>query len=275
MAPPKLAILAGGGPLPGQVAAACRDAGRDVFIVAHEGITDPGAIAGTAHEWVNLGAIQRTMTLLHDIGAVEVMFAGPVQRPSLTSLRLDGRAMKAIAKWGRKALGDDKLLSLLVGEIEGEGFSVVGIDSVLGDMIAPLGVMGRHAPDDAAQADIAIGCRVARTLGALDVGQAVVVQQGMVLGVEAIEGTDGLLQRCVDLRRAGPGGVLVKLKKPMQEVRADLPTIGPDTVVSAQAAGLRGIAVEAAGALVVDRARTVEAADAAGLFVIGIALGEM
>jgi hypothetical protein len=275
VAPPKLAILAGAGPLPGEIAAACRDAGRDVFIIAHEGITDPATLADTAHEWINLGAIQRTMTLLHDIAAVEVMFAGPVQRPSLTSLRLDGRAMKAIAKWGRKALGDDKLLSLLVGEIESEGFRVVGIDSILGDMVAPSGVMGDHAPDDAAEADIAIGCRVARTLGALDVGQAVVVQQGMVLGVEAIEGTDSLLRRCVDLRRAGPGGVLVKVKKPLQEARADLPTIGPDTVASAHAAGLRGIALEAGGALVVDRARTVEAADAAGLFIIGIAPGEM
>lgn len=275
MALPKLAILAGGGPLPGKIAAACRNAGRDVFIVAHEGITDPDAIADFAHKWVNLGAVQRTMTLLHHIGAVEVVFAGPVQRPSLTSLRLDGRAMKAIAKWGRKALGDDKLLSLLVGEIEGEGFRMVGIDSILGDMIAPLGVMGDHAPDDAARADITIGCLVARTLGSLDVGQAVVVQQGMVIGVEAIEGTDGLLRRCVDLRREGPGGVLVKVKKPMQEVRADLPTIGPDTVASVYAAGLRGIAVEAGGALVVDRAQTVEAADTAGLFVIGIAPGEM
>ena len=275
MTPPKLAILAGGGPLPGEIAATCRDRGRAVFMVAHEGITDPESIVGTDHQWVNLGAVQRTLTLLHDVGARDVVFAGPVQRPSLTSLRLDGRALKAVAKWGRKALGDDKLLSLLVNELESEGFRVVGIDSILDHMIAPPDVMGVHEPDDNATADIVTGCNVARTLGALDVGQAVVVQQGMVLGVEAIEGTDELLRRCGELRREGSGGVLVKVKKPHQEARADLPTIGPDTVASAHAAGLRGIAVEANGALLVDRKRLIEAADGLGLFVIGIAPDEM
>jgi DUF1009 family protein len=244
-------------------------------MIAHEGITDPDSTAGTDHQWVNLGAVQRTLTLLHDAGAREVVFAGPVRRPSLTSLRLDVRAVKAVAKWGLKAMGDDKLLSLLVNELEQEGFRVVGIDSILDHMIAPPGLMGAVGPDEAARADVAIGCDVARSLGALDIGQAVVVQQGMVLGVEAIEGTDALLRRCGELRREGSGGVLVKLKKPRQEARADLPTIGPDTVAAAAAAGLRGIAVEAAGALVVDRDRLVGAADAAGLFVIAIAPDEM
>lgn len=244
-------------------------------MVAHEGITDPNSTAGTDHQWVNLGAVQNTLTVLNDAGAREVVLAGPVRRPSLTSLRLDGRAMKAVTKWGLKAMGDDKLLSLLVNELEQEGFRVVGIDSILDHMIAPSGLMGAHRPDDAALADMAIGCTVARTIGALDIGQAVVVQQGMVLGVEAIEGTDALLRRCGELRREGPGGVLVKLKKPRQEARADLPTIGPDTVAGAKAAGLRGIAVEAAGALVVDRDRLVTEADDGGLFVIGLAPGEM
>jgi DUF1009 family protein len=198
-----------------------------------------------------------------------------VRRPSLTSLRLDGRGKKAVVKWGRKALGDDKLLSIVINEIESEGFRVVGIDSILGGMVVPQGLLGAIKPDDDAMADIAFGCRVARTLGSLDVGQAVVIQQGMVLGVEAIEGTDALLRRCGELRREGPGGVLVKVKKPLQEARADLPTIGPDTIKGAHAAGLKGIAVEAGGALVVERDRLVEAADAAGLFVIGIVPDEM
>ncbi len=272
---PKLAILAGDGPLPGRIVAACGESGRDVFVVAHEGITDADGIAAAPHGWVNLGAIERTIRMLHENQAEEVVLAGPVRRPSLTSLRLDRRALKALAGWRFKALGDDKLLSLIIKELEGEGFRVVGIDGILGDMVAPAGPFGAHAPDPDAEADIAIGCRVARTLGALDVGQAVVVQQGLVLGVEAIEGTDALLERCRELRRDGPGGVLVKLKKPGQEARADLPTIGPATVEGAGAAGLRGIAVEAGGALLIERQAIVAAADDAGLFIVGITPNEM
>ncbi len=125
-------------------------------------------------------------------------------------------------------------------------------------------------PDEQALVDIAQGERVARALGALDIGQAVVVQQGLVLGVEAIEGTDALLRRCAGLRREGPGGVLVKVEKPGQEQRADRPTIGPQTVALAAAAGLRGIAVEAGATIVLDRDEVVAAADRAGLFVFGI-----
>lgn len=115
---------------------------------------------------------------------------------------------------------------------------------------------------------------VARALGALDVGQAVVVQQGIVLGVEAAEGTDALLRRCKGLGQDGPGGVLVKVKKPMQERRVDLPAIGPRTVPAAADAGLRGIALEAGGALVIDRKLVIEAADSAGLFIVGIEGGQ-
>ena len=109
-------------------------------------------------------------------------------------------------------------------------------------------------------------------MGAADVGQATVIQDGLVLGVEALEGTDALLARCGPLRRQGPGGVLVKLRKPGQERRADLPTIGVATVEAAAQAGLRGIAVEAGGTLVVDAPAVTDAADRAGLFLIGMKL---
>jgi len=150
---------------------------------------------------------------------------------------------------------------------------VIGPDQVLRAGLAPEGVLGRLRPDAQALADIDHARRIARALGALDIGQAVVVQQGLVLGVEAIEGTDALLRRCAKLRREGPGGVLVKVEKPGQEQRADRPTIGPQTVALAVAAGLRGIAVEAGATIVLDRDEVVNAADRAGLFVVGI-LGE-
>ena len=273
---PRLTVLAGAGPLPGDIVAACEAIGRAVFVVAHKGITDPELIGAVPHEWVHLGAIERTIALLHEQRTEDVVFAGPVKRPPLTSLRLDGRALKVMNAFRKKeaALGDDKLLSLIITELEGEGFRVVGIDRILPDILARKGSLGTVEPDEEARADIAVGCRAARAVGALDIGQAVVVQQGVVLGVEAIEGTDALLARCGEMRRDGPGGVLVKLKKPGQEARVDLPTIGTATIDGAVAAGLKGIAIEAGGALVVDRAAVVAAADAAGLFVIGIDPGD-
>ncbi|MCH7943951.1 MAG: UDP-2,3-diacylglucosamine diphosphatase LpxI [Proteobacteria bacterium] len=269
---PRLTVLAGAGPLPGDIVAACEISGREVFIVAHKGITDPDVIGSAPHEWVHLGAMERTIALLHEQRTEEIVFAGPIERPSLTSLRLDGRALKLMSRWRKNDAsgGDDKLLSAIVGELESEGFRIVGIDSILPDILAPMGVLGALSPDDAARADIAVGCRVARSLGSLDIGQAVVVQQGVVLGVEAVEGTDGLLARCRDLRREGPGGVLVKLKEPGQEARVDLPAIGAVTVEGARAAALAGIAVEAGGALVIDLPEVIAAADEAGLFVIGV-----
>jgi UDP-2,3-diacylglucosamine hydrolase len=162
-------------------------------------------------------------------------------------------------------------LTAVIREFEGEGFRVIGADHLLGSALATAGPLGRHLPDAQAEDDIALGFRVVRALGMLDIGQAAVVQQGLVLGVEAIEGTDALIARCAALRREGPGGVLVKAPKPGQERRADLPTIGRRTVEGAAAAGLRGIAVEAGASFVIDRAVVAAAADRAGLFVVGIA----
>jgi DUF1009 family protein len=163
-------------------------------------------------------------------------------------------------------------LSGIIRTLEAEGFTVLGVDELLKDLVAKAGTYGKVNPDEQSRRDIERGVAVARRLGEQDVGQAVVVQQGLVLAVEAIEGTDALLARAGELRREGPGGVLVKVKKPQQEERADLPSIGPRTVAGAQAAGLSGIAIEAGGGLVIDRARVVEAADAAGLFLIGLTL---
>lgn len=270
MRQPKLGIFAGSGDLPGRIISTCREGGRDVFVVAFDGITDAEAIGDAPHAWVRLGAIDKTITLMHEAGCGDVVMAGPVDRISLSSLAIDRRGLKVLMRHGMSALGDNKLLSLIVAELEGENFRVVGIDDILSDILAPAGPIGTLVPDDEAQADINAGVAVARALGALDVGQAVVVQQGVVLGVEAAEGTDALLARCATLRYEGRGGVMVKLKKPGQERRADLPTVGLRTIEAAQKAGLVGIVVEAGGSIVVDRVDVGRAADAAGLFVVGI-----
>ena len=269
---PKLGILAGGGTLPARIAAAVRGQGREVFVVAFDGQTDPATVDGLPHLWSRFGAAGSIVARLKQEGVGELVFAGPVRRPSFTELLPDWYTTKFLAKVGTRALGDDGLLRSVARELEGEGFRVVGLHELLGELLTPAGPVGRLRPDAEAECDIARAVEVARALGALDVGQGAVVQQGIVLAVEAIEGTDAMLARCASLSRPGPGGVLVKVKKPQQDRRLDLPTMGVTTVENAARAGLRGIAVEAGGSLLVDRAAVAEAADRLGLFVVGIAV---
>jgi UDP-2,3-diacylglucosamine hydrolase len=263
-------IIAGSGGLPRRVIESCRAAGREVFVLALEGEADREAVATVPHAWCRVGAAATALDLLRANAVSDLVLAGAVRRPSLAALRPDWRAAKILARIGYRALGDDGLLKAVIKELEREGFRVIGADQLLDEAALPEGPLGRVRPDADAKSDIAHGMRVARAIGALDIGQAVVVQQGFVLGVEAVEGTDGLLRRCASLRRDGPGGVLVKVEKPGQEKRADRPVIGPQTVILAAESGLRGIAAEAGATLVLDRNEVVRLADAAGLFVVGI-----
>ncbi len=267
----RLGIVAGGGALPRRVLEACRQRGREVYVVALEGSTEPDLVDDSVpHVWLPLGRAARIFELLREAGVGEVVMAGHLRRPSLAELKPDLATARLAARLGLAARGDDGLLRGIVRELEAAGFRVVGAEAIADDLLAPDGLLGRLAPDAQAQDDIRRGLAVVHALGAADVGQAAVVQQGVVLAVEAVEGTEALLARCGALHREGAGGVLVKAGKPQQERRADLPTIGPETVSQAAAAGLRGIAVEAGTVLVLDREEVVAAADRLGLFLIGV-----
>jgi DUF1009 family protein len=269
--PAPLGIIAGGGALPAHVAWAALAAGRPVFVIGLQNFADARMLAPFPHAVCRIGAGGRILSLLRERRCREVVLIGAVRRPSLSHLRPDPEGVRILARIGRAAFsGDDGLLSAVVRVLGEEGFRVIGAHDILAEALAPLGLLTRAAPDEVARADIARAVGVLRALGAADVGQAAVVQRGLVLAVEAIEGTDAMLARCGELARPGPGGVLVKLAKPGQERRADLPTIGPATVERAGAAGLRGIAVEAGGTLLADRAGVIAKADAAGLFVLGL-----
>jgi DUF1009 family protein len=268
---PALGILAGGGPMPARVAAAARATGRAVFLIGLDGYAEPAVLAPFPHAMVRIGAAARILGLLRANACRELVLVGPVRRPSILDLRPDAEGARLLARIGRAAFaGDDGLLKAIVRVLGEEGFSIVGAHEILTEVLGPRGLLSQAAPDAQALADIERGIAVARALGAADVGQCCVVQQGLVLAVEAIEGTDAMLQRAAALRRPGPAGVLVKLVKPDQDRRADLPTIGPDTIRAAAAAGLRGVAFEAGGTILAERAATVAAADHAGLFLLGV-----
>lgn len=190
----------------------------------------------------------------------------------MAELRPDWRGAKILAKASLAMLGDDGLLRVVAEELEAEGFHVVGAHDVVHDLLAPNGVMGKHHPTKDQEKDIERGITITHVLGELDVGQAVVIQQGIVLGIEAAEGTDMLLQRCKSLKRDGPGGILVKTKKPQQDRRLDLPTMGLKTVQNAIEAGLSGIAMQAGETILLDKDAFIQLADEAGLFVLGFDL---
>jgi len=270
-----LGIIAGTGRLPLQLIEACQAAGRGVFVLAFEGSTDPAVIANVPHAIVPMGDIGTALEHLHKAKAKELVMAGRVQRPTLAMLKPDKAAAKLIARMGGSLFaGDDALLKTVIAFLEDEGFTVIGVQNVLQSLVAPEGIMGKVQPSDHAKTDIAYGIEVARRLGELDVGQAVVVENGYVLGVEAAEGTDALLARVGKLRQLKErAGALVKIKKPLQERRVDLPAIGPKTVENVYAAGLSGIAVEAEGSLILDRDIVIAKADELGLFLVGIRHG--
>jgi DUF1009 family protein len=266
-----LGILAGGGPFPGRVATAARKAGRDVFIIGFEDYAEPAVIGEFPHAYVRLGAAGKMLSLLRSHNCRQLVLVGPVRRPSLLDLRPDSEGLKFVARIGRAAFaGDDGLLAAVVRVLAEEGFSVIGAHEVLAEALGPVGQLGAAGADAQALADIERGVGVVHALGAVDVGQGCVVQAGVVLAAEAIEGTDQMLARAAGLARPGPGGVLVKLVKPGQDRRADLPTIGPRTLVAAHAAGLRGVAFEAGGTLLTDQEACIAEADRLGLFLLGL-----
>ncbi len=267
-----LGIIAGGGQLPLQLIEACKTTGRSCFVLTFSDQPNESATSMAPHAVVPLGSISQSLASLRQANVSEVVLAGRVARPSLTSLKPDLAATKLLAKLGKAFFsGDDALLRALMEFLESEGFRVVAAQDILKSLLASAGCYGSCRPGAADEADIIKGLQLARELGRLDIGQSVIVEHGLVLGLEAIEGTQALIERCAGLKRERRAGVLVKAKKPQQDTRADLPAIGPDTVDALARGGYAGVAIEAGGALVLARAELIRRADQHGIFVMGIA----
>ncbi len=266
----KLGIIAGSGSLPRKIIEAAERQGRPCLVVGFPDQTDPETLAAAPSFVAPMGSVKKIAKRFKQEGVTDLVLAGAIKRPSILQVKPDWTAARLLAKAALHIAGDDGMLRFIIKELEERGgFRVLSPQEITGDLLMPAGAQGRHKPDKQAESDIRRGLSVARALGSVDVGQSVVVQEGLVLGVEAIEGTDALLARCGGLAREGRGGVLVKAMKPGQERRADLPAIGARTVVNAHAAGLRGIAIEAGSALLIDRRETIAEADRLGLFLFG------
>ncbi|HUO93682.1 MAG TPA: UDP-2,3-diacylglucosamine diphosphatase LpxI [Rhizomicrobium sp.] len=272
-----LGIIAGGGDLPIAVAESAVDAGRPVFVIALRGSADEG-IARFPHEWAGIGEVGKTLKLLREHQCTDIILVGRVARPRFSDIKVDTKGLMLLPKVIAAARqGDDALLKTLVSSFDAEGFRTVGVEEAAPGLLAQAGVYGRVQPSADAREDIAIGVKVVRTLGALDIGQAAAVCDGLVLAVEAAEGTDAMVARVATLPAAIRGvpenrrGVLVKALKPAQDRKTDLPVIGVATVRNLAAAGFAGLAIEAGRSLVINRRGVIEAADAAGVFVMAFA----
>ena len=268
-----LGIVAGGGTLPLDIARRARAQGRDPFVLGFHGLADPG-IAEFSHDWMRWGQVGRMLRLLRGHGCLEIVIVGSVSRPKLASISIDTGLIRHAPQIYRLTRGgDDAVLSRVVQFFEHEGFVVRGAHEIARDLTARAGGLTRAQPREADRKDIARALDVLRALGPHDVGQAVVAARGYVLAVEAAEGTDDMLRRCAGLRQWGLSyrhGVLVKAPKPGQELRVDMPTIGPRTAEVAAQAGLAGVAVAQGQVLLAEPQALVGTADRLGLFVIGL-----
>jgi DUF1009 family protein len=270
-------LIAGGGVLPFAVADSLVARGINPVLFALKGVCDPQAVARFRHHLISIGQLGRLAKLLRSENCRDLVFIGTLVRPGLSEIRLDWGTLRVIGSvCAAFRGGDDHLLSGVGRILEQHGFRLVGIKDVAPDLLMPEGCLTLKSPDEGSRADIARGRDVLRALSPFDIGQGAVVIDGHVVAVEDIEGTDGLLARVARLRAEGrirakaPRGVLVKAPKSGQDLRFDLPTVGPRTVEGAAAAQLAGIAIVAGDTIVVDPQNMIAAADAAGLFVAGL-----
>jgi DUF1009 family protein len=270
-------LIAAGGVMPFAVADSLAARGIKPVLFALKGACDPLGVARFRHHWISVGQLGRAVKLFRSENCRDLVFIGTLVRPALSEIRLDWGTLRVLGRvWAAFRGGDDHLLSGIGRILEQDGFRMVGIKDVAPDLLMPEGCITRVAPDERAAADISKGRELLRALSPFDIGQAAVVIDGHVVGVEDIEGTDGLLARVARLRTEGriraraARGVLVKAPKSGQDLRFDLPTVGPRTIEGAAKAQLAGIAIVAGNTIVVEPQAMIEAADAAGLFVTGL-----
>lgn len=261
-----IGLVAGSGRFPVLFAKGAAAAGRTVVAAAHEGETDAELERHVARlAWVKLGQLGRIADVLREAGCREAVFCGGLRKVRLLDLRPDWLGVKVLA--GLRSFGDDAALRAIADALEREGVRIVSALPLVPELLAPAGPLGRRRLSDEQRSDAQVGFAVARALGALDVGQTVVVKRGVVLAVEAVEGTDACIARGGAL---ASGAVVVKAFKPQQDARFDVPAVGPETIAAMRAASCAALAIEAGRAVVLDRDVLASAADDAGIAVEGV-----
>ena len=262
--PARWGLIAGNGRFPFLVLEAARSQGIEMAVIAlrEEASPELDAVAKRLH-WVSLGELSRTLELLHQEGVTRAVMAGQVKHTKIFSaIRPDWKLAKLIFSLPRK--NTDSLIGAVARVLEDEGIQLVDSTIFLKPLLPEPGVLTRRAPDSRESADIAYGREIALQLAGLDLGQAVVISDRACVAVEAMEGTDETIERAARLA-AGKPLVVVKVAKPRQDMRFDVPVVGLGTVETMKRSGATALAIEASRTLLFDRARLIEAADEAGI----------
>ncbi|MBI3184947.1 MAG: UDP-2,3-diacylglucosamine diphosphatase LpxI [Myxococcales bacterium] len=263
-----IGLIAGSGRLPFLFASAAREQGLRVVAVAHRGETDP-SLEGEVESltWVRLGQVDRMVRALKEAGADRAVMAGGIRRArAIAEARPDLGALRILSKL--RSLRDDGLLRAVAAHFEESGIAIVAPTAFLARALAPEGLLAGPPLTKAQRADVSLGAEVARALGRADVGQTVVLRAGHVLALEAVEGTDETIRR--GGRLGGAGSVVVKVSKPGQDGRFDLPAVGPSTLEVMREAGARVLAVEAGTTILLDGEALIEGASRLGISLFGL-----
>ena len=264
---PTLGIIAGGGVLPGLVAKTARTQGRTVVAVGFPDDTDPELEQAVDHFIrLRLGQLGKLIAFFKKHDVREVVLAGAINKPRALNIRPDFRAARLLFSMKRRS--DDSLLRMVADELRKEGMTVVSAQPFAPQLATPAGILTRTPPAREQWKDIFYGWPIARDLGRHDIGQSLMVREQMVIAVEAIEGTDATIRRGGEL--GGKGCTLIKVFKPGQDNRIDLPSIGLNTVRLLAEAGGSCLAVEAEKSLFFDREEAVRFADANGITIVGV-----
>jgi DUF1009 family protein len=265
--PEHIGIIAGGGQFPRLIAREAHQAGFGVVMCGFHGHTEESLAdcADTFH-MLHLGQINKLFAFFHKHQVRRICMAGAINKPKALDFRPDFRAAKVV--FSLRGKGDDSLLRAALGELEKEGFSVLAAADMVPSLRCPQGVLTRHAPSPELWDDIRYGWPIAASMGRFDIGQCLVVRQGMVLAVECLEGTDAALERGADL--GGPGCVALKMAKPGQDERVDLPSIGLTTIQNLARAGYAALAVQAGKTLFFDRQAALQLADERHIAVVAL-----
>jgi len=268
----KLAIIAGNGELPKMIIAKCQEQNRDFLVILIKDESSNIDFLQYEHQIICFGEISKIINILRDNQIKELVFAGGVTKPSMAGMKVDKKGAVLLSKiLGNKFFGDNNLLSTIINFFEKEGFSVIGADKIVDDLLAKKGVLGSIKPNAKMLEDIEIGQNALQVMSDLDIGQAIAVQQKQIVGVEAIEGTDNLIKRCQNLQfKQGDKAILVKMKKRNQNTKIDLPALGVGTIKNLANSGFAGVAVQENYCLIINCKEVIKLADELGLFIIGI-----
>ena len=267
---PKLAIIAGNGSIPFYLIEECNKIGREYCLIIIEGHGKELSVKYNPDYIVSLAKMGRAVKYVKNIGIKHILMVGGVKRPSLKNIIPDLWTAKFLTTISSKVSGDNSVLSKLTKALEREGFIIVAPEEVLPNLICPKGTLGKVKPNQQNNEDISTGYRIAKIIGANDIGQSIIIENGLVIAVEAAEGTDRMIKRSLNLKKEKKAGVLIKVIKPMQDRRIDRPVIGIDTIKAAKKAGLDGIALESNEILILNYSEVILYADKEGLFVEGI-----